>query len=486
MTMRGEAKRSSAVGLKRIQLGVDFDEDKRLRLLQAECGLVGLAVIIKLLCKIYGGGYFTEWTEVERILFASDNRMELSELDHVIERAMRWGLFSADAYGLYEVLTSEEIQEHYLESTKRRQRLELVGDYLLVDPWRFRTVENTCLRYVRVSDGVDACKSGILQNGDSANNGIAFARKDAKLQNCESVCNENDFAHKDANVQNCESVDNGIDSARKSEKLQNGVSAEVSGCDSEADAEMQNGVSCAQKSETAEGFTDSVAKNELESEKCVQELVEKKKEEKKEKSPLMPPLSFPPVPPLSYPPYNPPQKKEKKKEKEPFVDSANFSAKFDEAKRGWNAMAGEVGLSEIVGLSNSRKEKMRLRFEEWAKELPERSPMETFGQILDKVRESDFLCGRTTSADGRSWKCNFDFIFANDNNWRKVLEGRYENDTPRETIVTDNSDNTAEDYLADMHLGIHAVLERAEEEERAARAKAMGGEQMSWADVWAD
>lgn len=234
-------RKSSAVGLKRIPLEVDFAEDKKIRLLVAECGLVGFAVVIKLLCKIYSDGYFTEWTEVERILFASDNKLELEELDRVIRSATKWGLFSGDALGLYEVLTSEDIQEYYFESTKRRQFLELVGDYLLVDPWKFRTEENTRLVYVSEVGGGNRK----MQNSDFANNGNDFADESTDLQNCGN---------------------------------------------------------CRQNSNSAEVGEYSVTKSDLETGKVLAVDEQKKKKEKKENAPLIPPLSFPPITPLSYPP----------------------------------------------------------------------------------------------------------------------------------------------------------------------------------------
>jgi hypothetical protein len=268
-------RKSSALGLKRIPLEVDFAEDKKIRLLVAECGLVGFAVVIKLLCKIYSEGYFTEWTEVERILFASDNKLELEELDRVIRSATKWGLFSGDALGLYEVLTSEDIQEYYFERTKRRQFLDLVGDYLLVDPWKFRTEENTRLVYVSEVWG----GSPKMQNSDFANNGNDFADENTKLQKL-------DFANRIE-------VD-----ASKNEKLQNGVFGEDEKDDLEESTDLQNCGNCIQNSNSAEVGEYSVTKSDLESEKVLAVDEQKKKKEKKENAPLIPPLSFPPITPL--------------------------------------------------------------------------------------------------------------------------------------------------------------------------------------------
>lgn len=435
-------RKSSALGLKRIPLEVDFAEDKKIRLLVAECGLVGFAVVIKLLCKIYSEGYFTEWTEVERILFASDNKLELEELDRVIRSATKWGLFSGDALGLYEVLTSEDIQEYYFESTKRRQFLELVGDYLLVDPWKFRTEENTRLIYVSEVWG----GSRKMQNLDFANNGGDFADESTKLQKL-------DFANRIE-------VD-----ASKNEKLQNEVFVESAEADFDGSMELQNCGNCRQNSNSAEVGEYSVTKNDLESGKVLAMDEQKKKKEKKENAPLIPPLSFPPITPLSYPPIIPPKKKEKKKEKEEEVADAKTTAEnggesYEEMKRIWNRMAKANDLPTVMLISKSRKEKIKARVSEWRAALPEMTPEEVLELITREILKVPFLKGD----NDRGWRVDFDFVFRNDTNWQKILEGKYLNAQPVESYATDNSMNSEADY--DACVDVRAIFDRADEEER--------------------
>lgn len=437
-------RKSSALGLKRIPLEVDFAEDKKIRLLVAECGLVGFAVVIKLLCKIYSEGYFTEWTEVERILFASDNKLELEELDRVIRSATKWGLFSGDALGLYEVLTSEDIQEYYFESTKRRQFLELVGDYLLVDPWKFRTEENTRLVYVSEVWG----GSPKMQNSDFANNGNDFADESTKLQKL-------DFANRIE-------VD-----ADKNEKLQKGVFGEDEEDDLEESTDLQNCGNCIQNSNSAEVGEYSVTKSDLESGRVLAMDEQKKKKEKKENAPLIPPLSFPPITPLSYPPIIPPKKKEKKKEKEEEVADAKTTAEnggesYEEMKRIWNRMAKANDLPTVMLISKSRKEKIKARVSEWRAALPEMTPEEVLELITREILKVPFLKGD----NDRGWRVDFDFVFRNDTNWQKILEGKYLNAQPVESYATDNSMNSEADY--DACVDVRAIFERADEEEREA------------------
>ena len=60
------------------KVGLDYfpfecQNDERIRLIQAEYGLKGFAIVVKLLQKIYGEfGYYCEWDEERSLLFASE------------------------------------------------------------------------------------------------------------------------------------------------------------------------------------------------------------------------------------------------------------------------------------------------------------------------------------------------------------------------------------------------------------------------------
>ncbi len=76
----------------------------------------------------------------------------------------------------------------------------------------------------------------------------------------------------------------------------------------------------------------------------------------------------------------------------------------------WNEKANEFGLSKIISLNESRKTKLRTRLKE---------PNFDFEQIIDKIQiDTPFLI----SGD---WRVDFDFIIKNDNNYIKILEGKY-------------------------------------------------------------
>ena len=49
--------------------------------------------------------------------------------------------------------------------------------------------------------------------------------------------------------------------------------------------------------------------------------------------------------------------------------------------------------------------------------------MSTIEVLFDKVAASDFLCGESD----KGWRASFDWLFENEKNWVKVIEGNYDN-----------------------------------------------------------
>jgi hypothetical protein len=79
----------------------------------------------------------------------------------------------------------------------------------------------------------------------------------------------------------------------------------------------------------------------------------------------------------------------------------------------WNsAMTGVLPL--VQRLTDKRKKHVIAQI----KKYPE---MEYWSSCFEKVKQSDFLTGRSTN-----WKCNFDWVM-NENNRTKVVEGNYVN-----------------------------------------------------------
>lgn len=128
------AGRQNKVGLDYFELDCHMDE--KVRLIQAEYGLKGFAVFVKLLQEIYGGnGYYCEWTRDRELLFASENGLSngsIQLLKDIVSACVRRNIFSERLFKEYGILTSSGIQKQYLKATVKREVIDLKKEYLLI------------------------------------------------------------------------------------------------------------------------------------------------------------------------------------------------------------------------------------------------------------------------------------------------------------------------------------------------------------------
>lgn len=115
---------------------LDCHMDEKVRLIQAEYGLKGFAVFVKLLQEIYGGyGYYCEWTQDRELLFASENGLSngsLQLLKDIVAACIRRNIFSERLFTEYGILTSSGVQKQYLKATVKREVVEMKKEYLLI------------------------------------------------------------------------------------------------------------------------------------------------------------------------------------------------------------------------------------------------------------------------------------------------------------------------------------------------------------------
>jgi len=111
-----------------VHLGDDFE------LIEAEFGLTGFAVVVKLFQKIYGGqGYYCEWTNDVALLFGKKIGLGDNAVSEIVKAAIRRGIFDENLYKKYHILTSQGIQDRYLEAVNRRKKVEIEKQYLLIN-----------------------------------------------------------------------------------------------------------------------------------------------------------------------------------------------------------------------------------------------------------------------------------------------------------------------------------------------------------------
>ncbi|MEG1782266.1 MAG: DUF4373 domain-containing protein [Oscillospiraceae bacterium] len=112
---------------------LDVVGDTKIQLIEAEFGLMGFGVVVKLFQMIYGGGgYFAPWDEEVSLLFARKSGLEPKEISRVFSAVIKREIFSKSMYEKYGILTSRGVQKRYFEAVKRRKEVEVIREYLLV------------------------------------------------------------------------------------------------------------------------------------------------------------------------------------------------------------------------------------------------------------------------------------------------------------------------------------------------------------------
>lgn len=124
--------RPQKTGLEYFPLDVDMDQDDKVALIEAQHGLIGFGIVIKLLMKIYKNGYFYEWTEKEQLLFSKKINVDINEVNVIINDCIKWELFHKDMLENNKILTSRGVQKRFLKATDRRQKVEIDRKYLLL------------------------------------------------------------------------------------------------------------------------------------------------------------------------------------------------------------------------------------------------------------------------------------------------------------------------------------------------------------------
>lgn len=128
------AGREYKVGLDYFELDCHMEE--KVRLIQAEFGLKGFAVVVKLWQKIYGEfGYYCEWSEDSLLLFMSENGVPgdgKNLIKEIVAACIRRDIFSERLFKDFGILTSSGVQKRYLKATSKREKVELIKEYLLI------------------------------------------------------------------------------------------------------------------------------------------------------------------------------------------------------------------------------------------------------------------------------------------------------------------------------------------------------------------
>lgn len=121
---------------------VDFFDDDKIALIEGEFGVKGSVIAIRLLCKIYREGCCYQWGNDECLLFARKSGANIvpNTVQEVVNGLVRRSFFDKGVYDKFGILTSKGIQQRYFEAVKRRQKIEVRRELLLVDVSKYPNV----------------------------------------------------------------------------------------------------------------------------------------------------------------------------------------------------------------------------------------------------------------------------------------------------------------------------------------------------------
>lgn len=113
---------------------LDCQLDEKFDYIEAEFGLIGFAVVVKLFQRIYGGhGYYCEWNDRVALLFAHKIGAGGDVVREIVSAAIREGIFDGEMLKNFGILTSHGIQKRFAEVAKRRKEIFDNPAYVLLN-----------------------------------------------------------------------------------------------------------------------------------------------------------------------------------------------------------------------------------------------------------------------------------------------------------------------------------------------------------------
>lgn len=125
----------SKTGLEYFPMPVSIIYDRAMRRLMKKEGDSAMAIVINVLSMIYAGeGYYVKadellYEDISANLFDGDVDM----VKRVVEMAVKHGMFDVEMFKKHQVLTSIDIQRHYVYSTRRRLETKMDTEFCLID-----------------------------------------------------------------------------------------------------------------------------------------------------------------------------------------------------------------------------------------------------------------------------------------------------------------------------------------------------------------
>ena len=174
-------------GLDYFSFDVGFFDNDKVALIEAEFGMKGVFVLLKLLCKIYSEGYYCEWGEDQCLLFTSRKlKPSIPDLtagvtQQVVESLVKRNFFNKELYEKHGILTSKNIQERYYEVAKRRQKIEFNNEFWLLE--NNKNVDRNAENVDRNAENVDIFSQSKVKESKVKENKYNLPQEDINLNN---------------------------------------------------------------------------------------------------------------------------------------------------------------------------------------------------------------------------------------------------------------------------------------------------------------
>jgi len=124
--------RKSKVGLDYFPHNCDYDDE--LKYIIALHKEQGYYVYFEILRRIYSGfGYYMHSNKKVLTLFSNEINVNINDLNVIINGCLSEHLFNKSLHFNHEILTSRGIQERYFEAVKRRNSIDIINEYILID-----------------------------------------------------------------------------------------------------------------------------------------------------------------------------------------------------------------------------------------------------------------------------------------------------------------------------------------------------------------
>ena len=149
---------------------LDVHMDDSIALIEADYGVEGFGIIIKLYQQIYSNGYYLQVDNKRMKLISRAMNVDTDLLEEVILLAVEYGIFNKKLHKKYNILTSKGIQKRYFFASLRRLSINFYKEYLLLGVNDNINLDNVNIYSINVTETLvnDSSNShSIVKDNDS-------------------------------------------------------------------------------------------------------------------------------------------------------------------------------------------------------------------------------------------------------------------------------------------------------------------------------